>query len=117
MRLQQINGFVHDTGQRWFKTAASAGAASLVALTPSPVLFICAKDLFVGAKQAENREGQKRAILRMLGASVLRANKSESCCYSACNFDPLKPTYSRNTKPRLRRWSAWLAAKRSKSSS
>ena len=25
--------------------------------------------------------------------------------------------YSRNTKPRLRRWSAWLAAKRSKSSS
>ena len=27
------------------------------------------------------------------------------------------PIYSRNTKPRLRRWSAWLVAKRSKSSS
>ena len=30
---------------------------------------------------------------------------------------PRLPIYSRNTKPRLRRWSAWLAAKRSKSSS
>jgi transposase-like protein len=30
---------------------------------------------------------------------------------------PRLPNYSRNTKPRLRRWSAWLAAKRSKSSS
>ena len=31
--------------------------------------------------------------------------------------DAQAPIYSRNTKPRLRRWSAWLAAKRSKSSS
>ena len=35
----------------------------------------------------------------------------------ALDEDAQLPIYSRNTKPRMRRWSAWLAAKRSKSSS
>jgi hypothetical protein len=46
---QQINGLVHDKGQRWFKGGTYCGCRLLVAMTPFPELFDCAKDLFVAA--------------------------------------------------------------------
>ena len=39
-----------DTFPRWFKTAPNCGCRFLVAMTPSPDLLICAKELLLDAK-------------------------------------------------------------------
>src|SRR5262249_13120279 len=57
---------------------------------------------------AKHRDGGDVALLRLLDGELHPAPWTKT---------PRLPIYSRNTKPRLRRWSAWLAAKRSKSSS
>src|SRR5437667_5976313 len=66
--------------------------------------FIAGESLYALSK----RHDISRQLIRVWVQSMKRA---------AWTKTPRLPIYCRNTKPRLRRWSAWLADKRSKSSS
>ena len=81
------------------------------------------------ARQRSHSIEFKRQVAQefIAGESLYALSKRHDISRHASGFRSMKPApwtktpklpiYSRNTKPRLRRWSAWLAAKRSKSSS
>ena len=66
--------------------------------------FIAGESLYALSK----RHDISRQLIRVWLRSMKRAPWTKT---------PRLPIYCRNTKPRLQRWSAWLADKRSKLSS